>query len=77
MSWMSITEFWKSAKKFTDGTVSFIHSEPKLDKNTGAPLFAGVVDSGVGIILSERAQSQYIIRHGIPCERIVCVLKVL
>ena len=64
--------FKRSAKKFTDGTVSFIHSEPKLDKNTGAPSFPGDVASGVGILLSERAQSQYM-RHGSPCERITWV----
>ena len=69
---LAITELWRSAKKFTDGTVSFIHSEPKLDKNTGAPSFPGDVASGVGILLSERAQSQYM-RHGSPCERIAWV----
>ena len=53
-------------------TVSFIHSEPKINKNTVTPSFPDDVTSGVGILLSERAQSKYMC-HGSPCERIVWV----
>ena len=69
---LAITELWRTAKKYTDGTVSFIHSEPKINVNTGAPSFPDDVASGVGILLSERAQSKYM-SHGSPCERIVWV----
>ena len=70
---LAISELWRSAEKFTNGTVSFINSKPRIDENTGAPLFPDDVASGVGILLSERAQSKYMMRHGSPCERIAWV----
>ena len=69
---LAITELWRNSHKFTDGTVSFTHSAPKISVNTGLPSFPDDVAAGVGILLSERAQKQYI-RHGSPCERLTWV----
>ena len=69
---LAITELWRNSHKFTDDTVSFTHSVPKINVNTGRPAFPDDVAAGVGILLSERAHKQYM-RHGIPCERLTWV----
>ena len=69
---LAITEFWRNAHKFTDGSVSFTHSVPQINGETNDPIFPDDIASGVGILLSPRAEQQYM-RHGSPCERICWV----
>ena len=66
-----LTELWRGAHKFVDGTIKWTHSKPQLDKD-GNPAFPDDSPAGVGILLSPRAQSKYL-GHGSPCERICWV----
>ena len=68
---LALTELWRSSHKFVDGTTRWTHSKPKLNKS-GGPIFPDDSAAGVGILLSERAQSKYL-EHGSPCERITWV----
>ena len=55
VSGVSITEFCSKTYKFTDDTVSFTHSAPKINVNTHLPsFFPDDVVVGVGILMSER-----------------------
>ena len=69
---LAVTELWRSARKFTNDTVSFTCSKPRLNAITGDPVYPDDRAAGVGILLSERAKQKYM-RHGSPCERIACV----
>ena len=69
---LALTELWRNAPKFADGTVRWTHGEAKKDKITGLPIYPRDKAAGVGILLSARAQTKYI-SHGSPCERICWV----
>ena len=59
---LAITELWRSANNYTDGSVSFIPSKP-VKKPDGNVMFPDDPASGVGIFLSETAQQM--LRHRI------------
>ena len=59
-----LTELWRSAHKFVDGTIRWTHSKARLDED-GKPIYPKDSPAGVGILLSERAQSKYL-GHGSP-----------
>ena len=69
---LAITELWRNASKFVDGSVRFTHSTPKINEETGNPVFPDDIAAGVGILLSPRAQQKHMC-HGSPCERIAWV----
>ena len=68
---LAVTELWRTAHKFVDGTTRWTHSKAKQDKS-GKPIYPDDKPAGVGILLSERAQAKYL-NHGSPCERITWV----
>ena len=68
---LAVTELWRTAHKYTDGTTRWTHSKAKLNEQ-GKPTYPDDSPAGVGILLSERAQAKYL-SHGSPCERITWV----
>ena len=68
---LAITELWRTAHQFADGTTRWTHSKAKLNK-FGKPKYPEDHAAGVGILLSERAQAKYL-SHGSPSERITWV----
>ena len=69
---LALTELWRNAPKFADGTVRWTYSIAKKNDITGLPVFDKDKAAGVGILLSARAQRKYL-NHGSPCERICWV----
>ena len=69
---LALTELWRNAPKFADGTVRWTHGESKKNRITGLPIYPNDKAAGVGILLSARAQKKYI-SHGSPGERICWV----
>ena len=68
---LAVTELWRQAHSCLTGTTSFIPSVAQKDEK-GDLIFPNDPASGVGILLSERAQQKYL-KHGSPCERIAWV----
>ena len=69
---LALTEIWKKAPKFADGTVRWTYSAPVINANTGKNIYPNDPAAGVGILLSDRATEKYM-AHGSPCERITWV----
>ena len=66
-----LPELWRNTNKFTDGTLSWTHSMPTMDKE-GNLKFPNDKAAGVGILLSDRARAKCL-AHGSPSERITWV----
>ena len=54
---LAITELWRTAEKFTNGTREWTHSKAKL-KEDGSAQFPKDKAAGVGILLSKRAEQK-------------------
>ena len=68
---LAVTELWKSAPKFANGTTQWTYGMPAMDAS-GEPRFPDDRAGGVGILLSDRACTKYM-SHGSPCSRICWV----
>ena len=69
---LTVTELWRTQKKFQTRRKTFIVGEAKINKRTGKPRFPNDKAAGVGIILSPAAE-QKVLTFGSTSERVCYV----